>query len=131
MMNDSERMQWIEELRSSQKEKRAAAMQQLAGDGYGSIQSLCSLLHDTDWKVRYRAAEALFMIQAQDTALDLIRATEDPKDHVRYMAAKALSAIGIPAAIPALSRLTSDENEYVRKIALSALNAITAKKKNV
>lgn len=129
-MTHTERTRWMEDLRSPDKEKRAAAMRHLAGSGYNAVPSLRHLLHDTDWKVRYRAAEALGMIQAPDTVDDLIRATGDEKDHVRYMAAKALNTFGTYDAIPVLLKLTSDENEYVRKMATAALVTIREKNSN-
>jgi len=120
-------MRLTEGLRSPDKEKRAAAMEHLAGFGHEAVPILLPLLHDPDWKVRYRAAEALCMIQAPDTVGDLIRATADEKDHVRYMAAKGLREFGTPDAVPALSCLLSDENEYVKRMATAALDTIREK----
>jgi HEAT repeat protein len=111
----------IQALKDPEKAVRGQATQALALVGEPASNSLIDLLYDQDWKVRYRAAEALGMIGSKDAASPLIRMLSDKKDHVRYMAAKSLGMLHVPPARESLQKLLTDENAYVRKMASSAL----------
>ena len=74
-------------------------------------------MDDPDWKVRYRAAEALGITGSKKAVPFLINSLDDPKDHVRYMAAKALGTLGSGDAEKALIARLGDENEFVRRSA--------------
>jgi HEAT repeat protein len=78
-----------------------------------------------DWKIRYRAAEALGMIPGKSAVPALVNALEDEKDHVRYMAAKSLGKRRDGRAVAPLTACLKDENEYVRNAAAKALLMIS------
>jgi len=111
-------------LRHPDKEHRARCVHEIAKSGNIATPELIFLLRDTDWKVRYRAAEALGMIHGEDAVPDLITACSDEKDHVRYMAAKALGQIRATDAVPVLIQLLTDEHPYSRGIASEGLASI-------
>ncbi|MCQ8894323.1 MAG: HEAT repeat domain-containing protein [Methanolinea sp.] len=115
---------FLSALRDPDKETRAQATAALAALGDDVVPSLVVLLSDTDWKVRYRAAEALGEIRSSKSVQALIGALSDEKDHVRYMAAKALGEIGDRGAVPALIGTLGDENPFVRKAAVLSLGKI-------
>lgn len=84
-----------------------------------------ALLSDGDWKVRYRAAEALGLLgDGEAYAPPLVAALDDEKDHVRYMAAKGLGLLGDSRAVGLLGRMRDDENEFVRRSAARSLGTI-------
>jgi len=111
----------IQALKDPEKGVRGQATQALVMMGEPAYSDLIGLLRNSDWKVRYRAAEALGMMGDEKAARPLIGILSDGKDHVRYMAAKSLGMLRAPAAREALQRCISDENPYVRKMASSAL----------
>ena len=111
-------------LRHQDKEHRARCVCEIAKSGSLAIPELILLLRDADWRVRYRAAEALGMIHDEGAVPDLITACSDEKDHVRYMAAKALGFIRSPKAVPVLIQLLTDEHRYTRGIASEGLASI-------
>lgn len=111
-------------LRSPEKEKRAACTDEIVHHGRALVPDLTILLHDNDWKVRYRAAEALGLIGSDEAVPALIPACQDEKDHVRYMAAKSLGLIKSPGAVRILTRLLTDDHPYTRGIASEGLAAI-------
>jgi HEAT repeat protein len=108
-------------LRDPDKGVREQATRALAGAGEPAAGQLIPLLEDTDWKVRYRAAEALGMMQNKKAVPLLIKALGDSKDHVRYMAVKSLGEIGENMAVQPVILGLKDENEFVRKSAAIAL----------
>ncbi len=114
----------IKDLHHPDKKGRAAAVQRIVQLGEAAIEPLSGLLIDSDWKVRYRAAETLGLIRSKEPVQDLLQACSDEKDHVRYMAAKALGNIGAADAVPVLIRLLNDEHSYTRGIAATGLAAI-------
>jgi HEAT repeat protein len=114
----------IRALKDPEKVVRRQAMQALVMIGRPSSRDLIELLKNQDWKVRYRAAEALGMLGDEKDAGPLIRMLSDNKDHVRYMAAKSLGMLRAPAARDPLRKCLSDENAYVRAMASSALSKI-------
>lgn len=116
---------FIRALRDPEKAVRAQATLALVNLGTAASGPLINLLDDPDWKVRYRAAEALGLLKEQRAAAALIRRLSDEKDHVRYMAAKSLGMLKDPAAIEPLQRCQADENPYVRRIAGEALATIS------
>jgi HEAT repeat protein len=111
-------------LRDPEKEKRAWSVQEIVRAGDVAVPDLTVLLKDEDWKVRYRAAEALGMIRADKAIPDLINTCSDRKDHVRYMAAKALGLMKACDAVSTLVALLSDEHPYSRGIAAEGLGII-------
>ena len=118
--------EWIELLSAPDKERRADATTALIGYGEESVPDLLDILTHSDWRVRYRAAEALGQIGAipcQHAAIvpSLITLTDDEKDHVRYMAAKGLVQIQDPRAHDVLEKLMSDPHSYTRAIAEKGL----------
>lgn len=118
---------FIRALRDPEKAVRAQATLALVTIGRPASASLIHLLDDPDWKVRYRAAEALGLLKEQRAAGALIGKLSDEKDHVRYMAAKSLGMLKDPAAIEPLQRCMADENPYVRRMAGEALVIISKK----
>lgn len=115
---------FLSALRDTDKVCRAQAAAALAGFGDTIVPDLVSLLSDADWRVRYRAAEALGEIGNHESALALLSALSDEKDHVRYMAAKGLGKTGNSGAGPALMKCLEDENPYVRKAAVLSLGKL-------
>jgi len=112
---------FIRALRDPEKAVRAQATCALAGIGEPATGRLIELLGDPDWKIRYRAAEALGMMKEKRALSPLIGLLSDEKDHVRYMAAKSLGALGSQEARGALEARLSDENPYVQRMVESAL----------
>jgi len=115
---------FLSALRDTDKGTRAQAMAALADLGDTVVPDLVSLLSDDDWKVRYRAAEALGKMRNRESVEPLIRALSDGKDHVRYMAAKTLGELGDQKAVPPLVERLDDENPHVRKAAVISLQKI-------
>jgi HEAT repeat protein len=115
---------FIQALRDPEKAVRAQATRALADLGEPASERLITLLGDSDWKVRYRAAEVLGLMKEKRALSPLIRLLSDQKDHVRYMAAKSLRALGSPEAREALETRVSDENPHVKRMAESALTMI-------
>lgn len=111
-------------LSDPEKEVRAEAMHGLVRIGKPAVPACITLLQEDDWKVRYRAAEALGLIGDDGAYTPLIAALDDGKDHVRYMAAKGLGLLGDPHAVAHLTRMQRDENEFVRRIAARSLGML-------
>ncbi len=111
-------------LSAPDKEVRAGAMRGLVTIGGPAVPACISLLHDDDWRVRYRVAEALGLIGDDRAHAPFIAALNDRKDHVRYMAAKGLGLIGDPRAVGYLKGAQRDENEFVRRSAATSLGKI-------
>ncbi len=112
---------FVKALHDNDKRVRLQATTAFAALGEPAVPELLILLLDDDWKVRYRAAEALGMIKSHYAIIPLIKALDDQKDHVRYMAAKALGETGDRCATEPLIRRLKDGNEYVRRIAVISL----------
>lgn len=111
-------------LRDPDKGVREQATRALAESGQQGFDILSGLLRDKEWKVRYRACEALGMMQNRDAIPLLAAALDDEKDHVRYMAAKSLGMIGNQSAeLPLIARI-NDENEFVRKSVAGSLGKL-------
>lgn len=116
---------------SPDKECRADTVQKIAIYGDEAVKPLLALLNDSDWKIRYRAAETLGIIRSHEPVQELIQTCNDEKDHVRYMAAKSLGIIKDTRAVETLIRLLDDEHQYTRGIAavgLAAIGDTTAKR---
>ncbi len=111
----------IKALRSEEKTIRKDAAELLASIGDEAIAPLAALLGDDWWVVRYRACEALGLMEKPDAYPHLRAAVSDERDHVRYMAAKGLGRLGIPEAALYLEPLLEDENSYVRKMAAGSI----------
>jgi HEAT repeat protein len=103
------------------REQSARAMAEL---GDPAVTPLMDLIQDKEWRVRYRAAEALGMMAYGPGTPALIRALHDEKDHVRYMAAKSLGLIADPGSLEPLIERLNDENEFVRRMAAISLAKI-------
>lgn len=115
---------FVRALHDSDKQVRLQATIALAALGEPAVPELLILLWDDDWKVRYRAAEALGSIRSHYAIIPLVKALEDKKDHVRYMAAKALGETGDSCATEPLIGRLKDENDYVRRITVVSLKKI-------
>ena len=113
-----------ERLRDPDKRVRKQAAAAIAAVGEPALPRLISLLHDDDWVVRYRAAEALCIMKNPGSIPSLVEALSDEKDHVRYMAAKAIRELKAVEARDRLIAALSDENEFVRAMAAKALASI-------
>lgn len=111
-------------LRNPDKSYRAGCIPKIVSFGDAAIGILLPLLQDDDWKVRYRAAEALGMIPGTHAVPGLINACRDEKDHVRYMAAKSLGRLKASDAGSTLIQLLTDEHSYTRGIAAQGLGMI-------
>ncbi len=111
-------------IRDKDKRVRAQAALALPLLGDNVVVPVCALLMDSEWRVRYRAAEALGIMRSPAAESPLVGALSDEKDHVRYMAAKALGGIGGVAAVNALIPLLKDQNEFVRRSAAVSLGQI-------
>ncbi|WP_460373532.1 HEAT repeat domain-containing protein [Methanocalculus sp. MC3] len=111
----------IEALRNEDKNIRKDAAEILGSLGEEAIAPLSALLGDEWWVVRYRACEALGLMEKPDAYPYLRAAVSDERDHVRYMAAKGLGRLGIPEAASDLEPLLEDENPYVRKMAAGSI----------
>ncbi len=88
-----------------------------------AVTSLIHSLQDTEWRVRFRVAEALGVIQSP-LAVDplLNRLAHDSDRAVRQDAAKALGEIGDARAVTPL--LEALENDHLRVVAIEALGKI-------
>ncbi|WP_292527224.1 HEAT repeat domain-containing protein [Methanoculleus sp.] len=100
---------------------RAEATHRLVELGRPAVPACIALLGNSDWKVRYRAAEALGLIGDREAYAPLVSILGDEKDHVRYMAAKGLGLLGDSRAVTHLGAMLGDENEFVRRSAASSL----------
>jgi len=108
-------------LKDPEKEVRSQATRALAHMGEPALKELLSLLKDPDWRVRYRAAEALGLMKIREAGIPLIECLSDDNDHVRYMAVKALGQLGDDEILEAVKPCLQDNNPYVRGIAASIL----------
>ena len=115
---------FINSLHDPEKAVRSQAVQALVQIGTPVFEKVVILLTDSDWKVRYRAAEILGMMKNRDAVKPLIQALTDEKDHVRYMAAKGLWLIKDPEALAPLRNSLNDKNPYVRTMVKRAIAAI-------
>lgn len=107
----------IHAMRDPEKAVRAQASVALAEIGGAAFEQILPLLCDPDWKVRYRAAEALGFMEEKRAVSPLVGLLSDEKDHVRYMAAKSLCRIGDVAAWDPIMACQQDENPFVRTMA--------------
>lgn len=110
----------IHAMRDPEKAVRAQASLSLAEIGGPAGEQILPLLSDPDWKVRYRAAEALGIMKEKRAVSPLVALLSDEKDHVRYMAVKSLCSIGNVAARDPIMACQQDENPFVRKMAEKA-----------
>jgi HEAT repeat protein len=118
----------IQAMRDPEKAVRGQASMALAEIGEPALERLLPLLHDPDWKVRYRAAEALGLMEDKRAVSPLIGILSDEKDHVRYMAVKSLCRIGDPAAREPITACQLDENPFVRRMADVAVSTLGKRK---
>jgi len=89
-LNEQDLQNLLSRLSDPDKTVRAEAACGLAAAGRSAIPACIALLQNSDWKVRYRAAEVLGLIGDGEAYAPLTTALDDGKDHVRYMAAKGL-----------------------------------------
>jgi HEAT repeat protein len=118
----------IQAMRDPEKAVRGQASMALAEIGGPALDRLILLLHDPDWKVRYRAAETLGILEDTGAISPLIGILSDEKDHVRYMAVKSLCRIGDPAAREPITACQQDENPFVRRMADIAVSTLGKRK---
>jgi hypothetical protein len=78
-------------------------------------------LRDSEWRVRFQAAEGLGKLRCEDVVGDLLGLLHDSTSDVRMAAAGALGQIGGEAAVPGLVRLLRDREWRVRWTAAEAL----------
>lgn len=123
-LNEQDLQNLLSRLSDPDKTVRAEATCGLAAAGRSAIPACIALLQNSDWKVRYRAAEVLGLIGDGEAYAPLTTALDDGKDHVRYMAAKGLGLLGDPRAVTRLGVMQRDENEFVRRSAASSLGKI-------
>ncbi|MBP2132319.1 HEAT repeat protein [Methanomicrobium sp. W14] len=121
MMPEDKISRNISSLYSTDKKTREEATKNLVESGPKAVPQLLSLLDNPEWKIRYRAAEALGLIKDERAVIPLVKKLNDNKDHVRYMAAKSLGFFGEEKLSAPLIPLLSDENEYVRRITAVSL----------
>ena len=88
------------------------------------VEGLIRALKDSDWGVRWRAAEALGKIGDRRAVEPLIEALEDIYEDVRREAAKALGEIGDGRAVEPLIRALKDSDWFVQRKAAEALKKI-------
>ncbi|MCA2801138.1 HEAT repeat domain-containing protein [Microcystis sp. M113S2] len=88
------------------------------------VNELSQALKDSDWGVRWNAAEALGNIGSEAAIPGLLKALEHSDDDVRMRAALALSKIGSETAIAELLKALKDSDWYVRSHAALALGKI-------
>ncbi len=124
IMNGHDLQALLSRLADPDKAVRAEAMQGLVAIGRPAVPACIALLQNVDWRVRYRAAEALGLIGDAAAYAPLTAALGDEKDHVRYMAAKGLGLLGDPRAVVLLAAAQRDENEFVRRSAAGSLGKI-------
>ena len=103
---------------------REEAGRALASLGRPAIGRCSDLLTDPDWKVRYRAAEALGLSGVPEARRQLLATLTDGEDHVRYMGAKGLGLLGSGDEVIPLTGLLEDKNPYVRTMAARSLGNI-------
>ncbi|MCK9306013.1 MAG: HEAT repeat domain-containing protein [Methanoculleus sp.] len=123
-LNEQDLQTLLSQLSDPDKAVRAEAACGLAAIGKPAVSACIALLQNSDWKVRYRAAEVLGQIGDGEAYAALTAALDDGKDHVRYMAAKGLGLLGDPRAVTHLGVMQRDENEFVRRSAASSLGRI-------
>lgn len=103
------------------------ASESLAAVGPEGVRALCSVLTNTDWRVRHDAVVGLGdALQSKDVALDAVaRATKDPNFMVRWACARAIGRLNADPtrSLPALIAITNDTNRVVRAAALEALGS--------
>jgi len=113
---------FVQALRDPVKEVRSQATRAMASMGEPAGETLIFLLNDPDWKVRYRAAEALGLMKLLKAKDPLIERLSDSRDHVRYMVVKALGEFGDADVLDSIRPCLRDENPYVRKIAMKIID---------
>jgi len=109
-------------LRSPEKEDRRLAAEKLGTMGTAGIEAVRPLLKDSEWRLRYRAAE-IIGFTAEPAGIPLLTPLlSDEKDHVRYMAVKSLGRCGTQELEPIISPMLNDENPFVRRITTGVLS---------
>ncbi|MCA2896110.1 MULTISPECIES: HEAT repeat domain-containing protein [unclassified Microcystis] len=88
------------------------------------VNELSQALKDSDWGVRWNAAEALGNIGSEAAIPGLLKALEHSDDDVRMRAALALSKIGSETAIAELLKALEHSDDDVRMRAALALSKI-------
>jgi HEAT repeat protein len=86
---------------------------------------LLNALHDADWRLRYAAAEILWMLRDTTIVPDLLAALHDSEPLVWEAAAESLGGLGDYAAVGRLIQALNDEDGHVYGAAIEALRDIT------
>ncbi|GAI56500.1 unnamed protein product, partial [marine sediment metagenome] len=86
-----------------------------------TVRALINALKDKHWRVRDRAAEALYKLRDPRAVGALIKALDDPVWRVRFWAAKALGRLKAAEAVPRLIKAIYDEHPAVTEHAALTL----------
>jgi len=115
---------FVQALRDPEKAVRSQATRALAVIGEKVLDRLVALAPDPDWKVRYRAAEALGMLKDKRAIAPLLGLLNDEKDHVQYMAIKSLGMIEAEGIKESLQPFLTHTNPYARTMAASVIEKL-------
>lgn len=107
---------------------RTAAADALVRLGKPSVKPLIELLKDKDWDVRWRAAEALGELKAQEALDALTKALDDDDKDVRWAAVSALGEIGSKKAIETLIAALKNKNWDVRWLVAELMQEVGSRK---
>jgi HEAT repeat protein len=111
------------------RENAAKALREYAKTLHGTrqpevIQRLGAVINDTDWVVRWAAAEALAWIGAAEAVPLILNLLQDRYWMVRISAIRALLEMGDPTAVQPISYLLLDSHTTVREAAAEALGIL-------
>ena len=88
------------------------------------VQRLTAALADSDWVVRWAAAEALAWIRDKSAVPALVEALGDSNWTVRVAVVRALGELRDPGAAPDIAALLDDKKNLVREAAAEALGLL-------
>lgn len=111
------------------KEDSAKALREYARTLHGTrdprvLHQLSEALRDSDWIVRWAAAEALAWVGDPAAVPALVKALPDSYWMVRIAVVRALLEIGDASVVPDVAKLLNDRNSTVREAAAEALGAL-------
>lgn len=124
----------IEALADASEGVRKEAARSLArmGSQPDVLTALRGALHDNNDSVRYRASQALRLMNLESTGLldDVMVLLDDKIDLVRLGATEVLARWPIPAAVPRLIGLMKDRDERIRRVAIRSLGRMPSAAKS-